>query len=153
MVQAAGGRLWLGLTEAVHSLRPYPRLGDVWDMVARSAYTQLRHSPWLLAGTLLGMLLLYLVPPLALLAWPLHGSALAAGLGAAAWLAMAALYRPTLRLYRRPAREALALPLAGLLYALMTLSSAIRHWRGRGGRWKGRVQARTGDGPRAEETP
>lgn len=149
-VRQSGGRLWLGLTGDVHSLRPYPRLGDVWDMVARSAYTQLRHSPWLLAGTLLGMLLLYLVPPLALLAWPLHGSGLAAGLGAAAWLAMAALYRPTLRLYRRPVWEGFRLPVAGLLYALMTLSSALRHWRGRGGRWKGRLQARAGDASRAE---
>ena len=142
-VRRAGGRLWLGLTADVRSRRPYARLVDIWDMVARSAYTQLRHSPWLLVGTLLGMALLYLAPPLLVLTSPLHGDWLAAGLAAAAWSTMAVLYRPTLQLYDRSAWAGLALPVAGLLYSLMTVSSAIRHWRGHGGRWKGRVQAGT----------
>ncbi len=133
--------MWLGLTTTEHSIRPYVGLGDVWDMVARSAYTQLRHSPLILAGTVLGLVLIYLVPPLSLLLWPLHGSGVAATAGAAAWLAMAATFVPTLSLYGRTPAMALALPLAGFLYAGMTLDSARRHWSGRGAVWKGRVGA------------
>jgi hopene-associated glycosyltransferase HpnB len=135
------GRIWLGLTTTEHSIRPYVGLRDVWDMVARSAYTQLHYSPLLLAGTLVGLVLVYLVPPLALLLWPWHGSAVAATAGAAAWLAMAATFVPTLSLYGRTPALALALPLAGFLYTGMTLDSARRHWTGRGAVWKGRVGA------------
>jgi hypothetical protein len=140
-VQGQGGRLWLGLTRAVRSIRPYDGLGGIWRMVARSAYTQLRHSPWRLAGTVAAMALVYLVPPALALGWPLHGDPVAAALALAAWLAMAAAYRPTLRLYEEPAPAALLLPAAALLYTAMTVDSAVRHWRGVGGRWKGRVQA------------
>jgi len=107
-------------------------------MVRRSAFAQLRRSPLLLAATVLGMGLSYLAPPLLVLGWPLHGSAAAAALGLAAWGAMAALYAPTLRYYGRPALEGLALPAVAGLYLLMTLYSALDHWRGRGPRWKGR---------------
>lgn len=133
--------LWLGLAEESRSLRPYAGLGEIWRMVARSAYTQLHHNPLLLAGTLPGMLLLYLAPPLLALAWPWHGETLAALLGLAAWLLMAAAEAPTLRLYGLSPFRGLLLPLAGLLYALMTLDSARRHWLGRGATWKGRVAA------------
>ena len=64
-------------------------------------------------------------------------------LGAAAWMLMARACIPVLRLYHRPVWTALSLPLAGLLYTTMTFDSALRHWRGRGGRWKGRIQARS----------
>ena len=135
-------RIWLGLATRSRSLRPYPRLADIWSMVARSAYTQLRHSPLLLAGTLAGMVLIYLVPPLAALTWPLHGNTAAAGLGAAAWLLMAAAFLPTLRLYRLAAWRAATLPVAALLYTAMTFDSALAHWRGRGAAWKGRTRPR-----------
>lgn len=145
-VKDSGGRLWLGLTRTVRSLRPYHGLGDVWRMVARTAYTQLDHRPALLAGTVLAMALTYLVPPLALLALPWHGSAAAAAMGGLAWLAMAFAYRPTLALYERPVWEAPLLPLAALLYTAMTADSALAHWRGAGGRWKGRTQSATAEG-------
>jgi hypothetical protein len=135
------GPIWLGLAGEERSLRPYPRLRDVWDMVARSAYTQLRHSPAILAGMLAGLVLLYVVPVAALVAWPLHGSAAAALCGACAWLAMSISFLPTLSDYRRSFWLAPALPLAGLLYAGMTLDSALRHRRGEGARWKGRAGA------------
>lgn len=134
------GPIWLGLTDATVSLRPYPALKDFWDMVARTAYTQLHYSPALLVGTVLGMLLLYVLPPVGLVAGALIGAAPAAVLAGAAWAAMIWSYLPTLRLYRRPAGAALLLPVAGLLYTAMTVDSAWRHWRGRGGRWKGRIQ-------------
>ena len=46
----AHGPIWLGLTERVRSIRPYPALADIRRMVVRSAYAQLRYSPLLLAG-------------------------------------------------------------------------------------------------------
>lgn len=134
-----GGRLWLALTGLSRSVRPYPALADIWRMVARSAYTQLRHSPTLLAGTLLGMALAYLAPPLLALAYPLHGQPAAAVLGGLAWVLMAALIAPTLRLYRQRPAMGFALPVAALFYAAMTIDSARRHALGQGGLWKGRV--------------
>jgi hypothetical protein len=86
--------------------------------------------------------LTYLVPPLALLAWPWHGSALAAAAGGQAWASMATAFLPTLRLYRQPPWLAGLLPVGALLYSLMTADSARQHWRGRGGAWKGRMAAR-----------
>jgi len=134
-----GGRLFLALTDAAESLRPYEGLGGVWRMVARSAYTQLRHSPLLLLGTLLGMTLVYFLAPAVAVTYPWHGAVFPAALGLLTWTMMAGAFLPTLRLYRQPAAFGLLLPLAGLLYAAMTLDSALAHWRGRGGAWKGRV--------------
>ncbi len=132
--------IWLGLARrSVVSLRDNRRLEAIWTMVARTAFAQLGNSPWQLAGTVAGMAVLYLSGPLAVLLWPLHGSGLAALFGGLAWGLMALAYRPTLRLYGRPAWQGLALPLAAALYTLMTLDSARRHWRGRGGAWKGRT--------------
>lgn len=136
-----GGGIWLGLADASRSIRPYRGLGDIWRMVARSAYTQLRHSPALLAGTLLGMAVTFLVPPLLALGAPLHGAAVAAILGATTWALMTVSAWPTYDLYRRPLWAGALLPLAAALYCAMTLDSARRHWQGRGGAWKGRVHA------------
>lgn len=137
----AGSRgIWLGLGTGARSLRPYSGLGAIWDMVARSAYTQLRHRPLLLAGTLVGLALTYLVPPLLLLTWPWHQQGLPAALAALTWLLMALSLLPTLRLYRQPLWLAPLLPLAAALYSAMTFDSALRHWRGLGGQWKGRTQ-------------
>jgi hypothetical protein len=127
VLKRAGARCWLGLTTDVHSRRPYPALAGLWDMVARSAYTQLRYSPLLLAGTLAGLAWLYLLPPAA------------AHAGLAGWALMTASYVPMQRLYRLPAWRALALPVAAALYGAMTFGSARRHWAGRGGEWKGRI--------------
>ena len=131
----AQGPIWLGLTERVHSLRPYDTFAEVKQMVARSAYAQLKFSPWLLAGTILGMALVYLAP----VACALFASGPARWLGLAAWLIMAAVFQPTLRLYRLSPLWGLALPGIALLYMYYTLESAYRHARRRGGEWKGRV--------------
>jgi hopene-associated glycosyltransferase HpnB len=114
------GGIWLGLARDARSIRPYSGLGAIWDMVARSAYTQLRHSPLLLAGTLLGMVVTYLVPPLLLLTWPWHQETLSAGLGALTWLLMAFSLIPTLRLYDQPLWLAPLLPVAAAFYSAMT---------------------------------
>jgi hopene-associated glycosyltransferase HpnB len=132
-VKRGGGRIWLGLADGVESVRPYERLPQLWQMVARSAYAQLGHNPLVLLCTVAGLALVYLVPPVTALA----GSPV----GAAAWAVMAVTYVPMLRYYRQPPWRALALPATAALYLLMTLDSALRHHRGRGAAWKGRTYA------------
>jgi hopene-associated glycosyltransferase HpnB len=129
------GPIWLGLTDRVRSLRPYARFADVRQMISRSAYAQLRFSPLILAGTIAGMALTFLVAPL----FALFATGWSQGLGLAAWLAMAISFQPTLRFYRLSPLWGLALPAIAFLFTLYTLDSAYQHWRGRGGRWKGRV--------------
>ncbi|CAM5344553.1 glycosyl transferase family 2 [Streptomyces avidinii] len=144
-VQSAGGRIWLGLAERVDSVRPYDSLGDLWRMVSRSAYAQLRHRPALLAGTVAGLALVYLVPPAALLGGLAAGRPGVAWAGGLAWLLMAGTYAPMLRYYRQPLALAPLLPFTALLYLLMTVDSAVQHYRGRGASWKGRTYARPSD--------
>lgn len=133
------GGIWLGLASGSHSVRPYEGLAGIWRMVVRTAFTQLQHSPLLLVGTVIGMAVAYVVPPLAVVGWPLHGSVLAAALGLAAWLIMSVAFTPTLRLYRQPVILAPLLPLAASVYCIITADSARRYWLGKGGDWKGRV--------------
>jgi len=142
----ARARCWLGFTTRVHSRRPYPGLGSLWDMIARSAYTQLRYSPALLAGTVAGLCWLYLLPPLAALGGLAAAAAGAgpaawwcAGAGLAGWGVMTVTYLPVLGLYGLSPLRAPCLPLIALLYTAMTMDSARRHRAGRGGEWKGRA--------------
>ncbi|MGW2560962.1 glycosyltransferase [Streptomyces sp. NPDC001514] len=145
-VRRAGGRVWLGLAERVDSIRPYPRLADLWRMVSRSAYAQLRHNPLLLAGTVAGLAVVYLAPPVALCAGlfgaDARGDTVAGWAGFLAWAVMAGTYVPMLRYYRQTLWLAPLLPFTALLYLLMTLDSAVQHYRGRGAAWKGRTYAR-----------
>jgi hopene-associated glycosyltransferase HpnB len=147
LIKQSGGRIWLGLTTDVISRRPYDRLADIWDMVARSAYTQLGYSLALTAGTIVGLAWLYLLPPVAAIAGV---SVLVAGVagttaiwlaaaGLAGWLAMSVTYLPMLRLYGLSPLRAPGLPLVAGMYAAMTADSARRHLLGRGGEWKGRT--------------
>ncbi|MFG2602263.1 glycosyltransferase [Streptomyces sp. NPDC048514] len=146
-VKGSGGRVWLGLADRVDSVRPYPRLHDLWRMVSRSAYAQLRHNPLVLLGTVAGLALVYLVPPAALAVGAAGGSAPTAVLGGLAWAVMAGTYLPMLRYYGQPAWLALLLPCTAFLYLLMTVDSAVQHYRGRGAAWKGRTYARPGAVP------
>jgi hypothetical protein len=141
-VKSAGGHVWLGLAERVDSVRPYPRLHDLWRMVSRSAYAQLRHNPLLLLGTVAGLALVYLVPPGAVVTGAVTGDPVTAAVGAAAWAVMTATYVQMLRYYRQPLWLAPLLPFTAFLYLLMTVDSAVQHYRGRGAAWKGRTYAR-----------
>ncbi|WP_227498637.1 glycosyltransferase [Synechococcus sp. PCC 7336] len=132
-------RIWLGLGSDIISLRPYPDLDTVWKMVSRTAFTQLNYSTLLLIGTLFAMALIYLVAPLGLV-WSLATSHWIGAIAAAfTWCLMALSYWPTLKFYRQSPLLAFALPAIAFLYTLMTLDSAIQHWQGKGGAWKGRV--------------
>jgi hopene-associated glycosyltransferase HpnB len=138
-IKGSGGRTFLGLAERVDSVRPYPSLSLLWRMVSRSAYAQLRYSPSLLTGAVLGLGLIFWVPPLATVGGVIAGDPLTAALGAAGWLLLAALYVPMLRYYRLSPLLAPALPVVATLYLGMTVDSAIQHYRGAGGAWKGRT--------------
>ena len=131
------GPIWLGLTDRVRSIRPYDDLGSIAAMISRSAYAQLGYSPIKLAGTLLGLALVYGAPP----ALALFGNGWARIAGVTAWLLMAIAFQPMLRFYRRSPLWGLALPLIAAFYAACTLLSAWQHMQGRGGMWKGRTQA------------
>ena len=135
------GPIWLGLTGDALSLRAYPDFAEFGRMVTRSAYAELRYSPLRLAGAIVGMGLVYLAPPLFALA--AHGPAQWAG--ALAWAMMAVSLAPMLRLYGRPLIGSIALPVIAAAYVVFTLQSAVQYWRGRGGYWKGRFQAPTGE--------
>ena len=129
------GPIYLGHSGLANSVRPYPHFADIWHMVARTAFTQLRYSLTLLLLTLLGLTLVWLVPVWALLL----GTGWWRACGAATCLLAAASYLPTLRRYRRNPLWALALPLIALFYMAATLGSAFEHWFGRGSQWKSRA--------------
>jgi hopene-associated glycosyltransferase HpnB len=135
------GPIWLALTERVHSIRPYPAFADIRRMVVRSAYAQLRYSPLLLLGTAAGMVLTYLAPPI----MAVFADGAARTLGVVTWLLMALAFQPALRFYRLSPLWGLALPAIAALYLLFTLDSAYQYVRGRGGTWKGRVQAKVSE--------
>jgi hopene-associated glycosyltransferase HpnB len=142
LLKRRGSRIFLGLADLVASVRPYDDLGVLWRMVSRSAYAQLRHSVGLLVGAVVGLALIFVVPPVATVAGTVgafgaDGSTVLAG--AAAWLLMAGTYTPMLRYYGQPVTAALLLPFAAVLYLAMTVDSAIAHHRGRGAAWKGRT--------------
>lgn len=135
-VKQHGGKLWLGLSPATTSLRSYNTLREIGRMISRTAFNQLNHSFWLLLAALIGLTIIYLLPPLLLIsAHPLPMI-----LGGMAWVLMALAYLPTIRFYRLNPLWAFTLPLTALFYMGATLYSAFRFWSGHGGEWKGRIQ-------------
>lgn len=127
-------RIWLGLTPTTVSLRPYDSLDTIWNMVSRTAYTQLNYSPLLLAGAVFGMFIVYLLPVVGILA----GNPISLF----TYLLMTTAYFPIVRFYRCSFWYAFCLPAIAFLYLLMTIDSAVKHWQGQGGAWKGRTYER-----------
>lgn len=132
-----GGSVWLGATSTTHSIRDYSSFREIGSMISRTAFTQLRYSVWLLAGTVIGLALTYLSPPILLLS----GNSLAAVMGLAAWLLMSLAFLPVVRFYGLSPLWTPLLPAIAAFYMAATIQSAIRYWSGRGGMWKGRAQA------------
>lgn len=130
-----GGPIWLGHSTLARSVRAYPHVADIWRMVARTAYVQLRYSPVLLVGCVLGMALTWVAPPLAAIA----GHGVARVMGVLAWAAMAWAYLPTLRRFRQSPLWAPFLPLIALFYTAATIGSALNHHLGHGVTWKSRA--------------
>jgi len=137
-VKDSGASTWVGLTHSVRSVRRYDSLAAIWNMVARSAFTQLHYSTAALLGCTAVFIAAFWLPLATVLLadWPAQA---VAGLAA---LAMIISYLPTLRFYRLGSGWALTLPLIGTLYLAMTWSSALRYWRGQRSRWKDRVYSK-----------
>jgi hopene-associated glycosyltransferase HpnB len=135
-IKGGGGSIWLGLTTRARSTRSYGSFADIGRMISRTAFNQLRHSYLLLAATLAGLCITYLLP-LALLA---SGEVSSIACGAAAWALMCIAYWPIVRFYRLPVPWALSLPAVALFYAAATAHSALQYALRRGGSWKGRLQ-------------
>jgi hopene-associated glycosyltransferase HpnB len=136
IIKRSGGRIWLGIASETASLRGYGGFAAIGNMISRTAYNQLTHSPLLLTESV-GALFVTFVLPIVLL---VDGSAAARVLGAVAWLLMTIAYLPTVRFYRVNPLWALCLPVVAVFYAGATIHSALRYHSGRGGQWKGRVQ-------------
>lgn len=139
-VKRSGGRIWLGLTTMAASIRSYGGVQGVREMIARNAFSQLRHSRLLLAGTAAGLLLTYVLPVYLVLfagGWPRV-------LGGIAWLLMSMSYAPMVRFYGRSWLWSVLLPFLALFYLECTFDSARAYWRGAGGEWKGRAQDHAG---------
>jgi hopene-associated glycosyltransferase HpnB len=136
LLKKQGGRLWLGLTDRSRSLRRYETFSEIGRMVSRTAFSQLKHSTFLLIGTIVGMMVVYLVPPLLLFS----RNTGAIFMSVAAWALMTVTYSRMVRYYRLNRAWALSLPLAALFYMSSTIHSAVKYWSGRGGEWKGRTQ-------------
>jgi hopene-associated glycosyltransferase HpnB len=136
-VKLSGGKVWMGLTRKSTSLRAYGTFGEIRDLIARTAFTQLRYSALLLTGTLAAMFLTYFAPVILLFA---HDST-SRTLGFVAWLFMTLSFLPTVRFYRLSIVWTPLLPLTAVFYTYATWVSAMRYWMGKGGHWKGRTQA------------
>ncbi len=135
-----GGPIFLGHSGLARSIRPYPRFADVWAMIARSAFTQLRYSWVLLVFTVIGLALVWLAPVCAMV----FGGGVTFFCGLAAYLLAIGSFFPTLARYRLRRAWALALPLIALFYMTATIASALAYWQGRGAQWKNRAYAGSG---------
>ena len=131
-----GGPIYLGHSGLATSIRPYPQARDIWNMIARTAFTQLNYSAALLLGTILGMAVVWLAAPLAIL---FSGFGWRFFLGLATFGLACLSYLPTLQRYKQPYYFALALPGIALFYMAATIASAVNHWRGTGAQWKSRA--------------
>jgi hopene-associated glycosyltransferase HpnB len=134
-VKSSGTAVYLGHSGLATSIRPYPGWSDLWQMISRTAFTQLRYSSLLLLLTLAGLALVWLVPAWAML----FGQGWVRAAGLVTFLLAALSYLPTLARYRRNPVWALALPLIASFYMAATLGSALNHWFGHGARWKNRA--------------
>jgi hopene-associated glycosyltransferase HpnB len=128
------GPIFLGHSGLATSIRPYPHIADIWAMITRTAFTQLNYSALLLALTLIGLTLVWLVAPYQVIFG--HGWGFCAGLAASALAVWS--YFPTLARYHQPRALALALPFIALFYMSATIASAMQHWQGTGASWKRR---------------
>jgi hopene-associated glycosyltransferase HpnB len=129
-----GYRIWLGVSHDVNSLRRQD-VRSVARMVMRTAYTQLRRSPFLLLLTTFLMLDLFVAPWVGLLAGGTPIRLVSLG----ALFAMAMTYLPTLIYYRQPRWMVATLTPVSLGYLFWTWQSALRDFRGVRSEWKGRL--------------
>lgn len=135
-VKRTGGHIWMGVTARTYSIRSYGAFSEIGQMISRTAFSQLHHSALLLLGTVIAMAVTYVLPVVALCT----GKPLLMAIGGAAWMLMAASYVPAVRFYKQSLLSSFALPAIAVFYTGATITSAIRYWTGKGGKWKGRLQ-------------
>ena len=135
-VKRSGGQIWMGLTGHTYSIRSYGAFSEIGQMISRTAFSQLNHSALLLVGTVLAMSIVYVLPVFALLS----SKPFLMVVGGAAYMLMTACYAPAVRFYKQSLLWAVALPAIAVFYTGATITSAIRYWTGKGGKWKGRLQ-------------
>lgn len=133
-IKRAGGKLYLGHSTLAWSIRPYRGAGDIWRMIARTAYVQLRYSPIILLCTVIGMGLVWLAP----VYFALFGRGRVRVMGGASLFLAVISFLPTLSRFRLSPLRALALPVVAAFYMAATIGSAVDHHRGRGVQWKSR---------------
>jgi hopene-associated glycosyltransferase HpnB len=138
-VKSSGNNIWLGLSETTISLRGYDNLKVIWDTIARTAYTQLNYSPWLLIGTIVAMIIVYLIAPIGMIWGLITSNWLVFSTCSVTWLLMIWAYAPTIKLYKIALPWVGLLPAIAFLYSLMTIDSAVKYYQGQGGAWKGRT--------------
>jgi hypothetical protein len=139
-VKKSGGKLWMGLTRASVSLREYGTFAEIRDMIARTAFTQLRYSFGQLVAAVAGLFATFW------LAWILFftGNDPAWIMASTAVALMTTTFLLTVLFYSLPPYWAFTLPLAAVFYGYATCLSVLRYWLGRGAQWKSRSQARRG---------
>ena len=137
-VKKSGGLTWIGLTRSAKAIRPYCSLSEIWNMVARTAFAQLKYSNSLLLLCTTLMAISFCLPFLALRGL----EPLPSIVGCCTLAAMYSSFAPTVRFYRLPFYWILTLPIAALLFLMMTWTSALRFWRGEKSQWKERSYSR-----------
>lgn len=140
-VKKKGFKIWLGLTHSVKMVRPYKKLGAIWDMIARTAFNQLHYSTLLLLACTFIMIIAFWMPPGFLFFSAQHIQYISLG----AFATMIITYLPILLFYGRSPLWALLLPVIGTLYLLMTWTSAMRYWKGEHLRWRGRTMQKSSE--------
>ena len=134
------GGIWLGVTRDAASIRKYETFGVIGRMISRNAFYQLRHSTWLLVGTLFGLAITYVAPPIIFLSGMVSGDHWAMLFGGISWLLMSLSFLPMVRFYELSPLWSVSIPVIALFYAGSTVHSAVQYWTGKGGVWKGRAQ-------------
>lgn len=129
-----GFSTWIGLTHSAISLRAYNSLESIWQMVTRTAFTQLHYSWILLSLCVVLMALAFIVPLLGLFST----DGIVQCIGVVTLMFMFGTFIPVLRYYELTTAWSLTLPVAGLLYLMMTCHSGLMHLFGQGSSWKGR---------------
>lgn len=138
-IKSQAKNIWIGLTRETTSLRPYDDLKTIWDTIARTAFTQLNYSWLLLIGTLVAMVVVYIIAPGGLIVGVQRHDWLLIETAIFTWLLMTIAYVPTIKLYNLSITWAFSLPAIAFLYTLMTIDSAVKYYQGKGGAWKGRT--------------
>ncbi|WP_346771185.1 glycosyltransferase [Commensalibacter oyaizuii] len=135
LVKKSGGKIYLGHSRLARSLRTYERITDVWDMITRTAYVQLRYSLFWLLLTICLMSMMWFFPFIHI--FTING--IARKIAMATYFISILSFIPTLSRFGISFLWIFALPAIALFYLTATIGSALNYYRGKGMMWKGRA--------------